>query len=215
MIEQVGNILENVLKTQFESHYTGEVVDVNDPNKQGRLKIRVRELYGQIPISHLPWAVPSPEFGGGYGYGSFWIPPIKSKVKIRLSRGHPWFPEWYGTHWFKGETPNESQVLPPDNHVLKTPSGHLVDISDVDGDNYIRIRDSSEKNFIIINTEDGSIRIKSDGDLNIASGGDISIQADGSIHMKAVSGSINEDGVTIQLNSGTSQPKAPEDDVGP
>ena len=204
-MERVEDILDSVLKTQFEMYYVGTVVNDEDPEKLGRLKVRVPELYGNIPVKHLPWATPSPEFGGGGDYGSFWIPPKESKVKICLKREHPWFPEWYGTHWFKGEPPTEAQVLPPRNHVIKTPRGNIIDIHDVN--EYIRIM-TRTGSYLIFDINDGSLNIKALGNLNVRSLGNMSFIADGSMNFQS-SGGTNLDGSTIHLNSRRSTPEAP------
>ena len=208
---KLHEIFDSIIKTNFEMHYDGTVVDDEDPDKLGRLRVRIPELYGNIPVEHIPWATPSLTFGGGGdgdgNYGSFWIPPKKSKVHIRLRRGHPWFPEWYGVHWFKGEPPEESQILPPRNHVFKTPKQHLIDLHD--DVEYIRIKDF-KGNFIIINTKENTIDVKSNGDMNFEARGDISFRAGGTFHLKA-GATINEDAGQIHLNSGRARPKSPKD----
>lgn len=141
----------------LDREYIGTVEDHSDPLGLGRLRIRIPEIYGDIPKDHLPWANPSASFGGGKGFGMFMIPTPGSKVRVRLFRGHPWTPEWIGTHWFQNEPPKESQISPPHNYLIKTPKGHLIDLHD--DKPYVRIRDS-KGNFIILNTEKSDLEIK-------------------------------------------------------
>lgn len=142
--------------------FLGTVENNEDPLKIGRLQIRIPEIYGDIPKEHLPWASPSIGFGGGKGYGIFMIPALGSKVRVNLFRGHPWTPEWIGTHWFQGESPKEGQITPPVNYLIKTPKGLLFDMHD--DRPYIRIKDT-HGNFIIINTEKDNIEIYVGKDL--------------------------------------------------
>lgn len=146
----------------LEREYIGVVEDHNDPLGTGRLRIRIPELYGDIPKDHLPWATPAAGFGGGQGYGVFMIPKPGAKMRVRLFRGHPWTPEWIGTHWFKDEPPAESQISPPHNYLIKTPKGHLIDMHD--DKPYIRIRDT-HGNYITLNTEKDDIEIYVGHDL--------------------------------------------------
>ena len=227
---------EGVRKKQtegIEKYYTGVVEDNEDPLQIGRLRVRVNELYGSIPTEQLPWCNPSAPWGGagagssryqeGTGYGFFFIPVPGSKVKVHLWRGHPWFPEWYGVHWFEGEAPDESKLTPPTNYVIKTPKKHLLDFNDTKP--YIRLKDFRD-NFIIIDTAEDRIMMYSNEDFQfqaenlveewagrgrrIKVGGNLDIDVDGTVNIRA-GGNVNIDaGNEIHLNSGLADPQLPE-----
>lgn len=225
---------KNVEKAEkgLERYYIGVVEDHADPLKLGRLRVRVPELYGSIPVEHLPWCNPSSPFGGagsgsdkyegGTGYGFFFIPVPGSKVKIHLWRGHPWFPEWYGTHWFQDEVPDEAQLTPPTNYVIKTPNKHLMDFNDTRP--YMRLKDF-QGNFIILDTSIDTVKLSANEDIQIRGGnfvdmigqrqiristtGNFDLQADGIINIRA-GGNVNIDaGGSVELNSGLAVPVAP------
>ena len=159
----------NKAHENIDREYIGTVENHDDPMKIGRLQVRVPELYGDIPKEHLPWANPSSGFGGGKGFGFFMIPTPGSKVRVRLFRGHPWTPEWIGTHWFEKEPPTESQISPPHNYLIKSPKGHLIDLHD--DKPYVRIRDM-HGNFVILNTEKDDLEIKVGNDSHQETGRD-------------------------------------------
>lgn len=220
------------LQKGIEKYYTGVVEDHEDPLGLGRLRVRIPELYGSIPKEHIPWANPCSPFGGagngspGYqeasGYGFFFIPVPGSKVKVRLWRGHPWFPEWYGTHWFRNETPDEAQLNPPHNYVLKTPKGNLMDFHD--DKPYMRLKDRGG-NFIVLDTATDTIgvfarenvrlqgltfldmrgelgiRMSTTADMDITIGGNLNIDAQGL---------VNINGAIINLNGPNAAPPLPE-----
>jgi hypothetical protein len=217
-----GEQFKSMISPQKQEYFVGTVEDNKDPDKIGRLKIRVVELYGSIPTSHIPWANPSSPFGGGNDYGFFMIPPVGAKVRIALWRGHPWFPEWYGTHWFRGEAPFEAALIPPNNFVIKTPEGHLIDLHD--GGPHIRIKDK-DGDYIILDTrkrelkifahsskfeqEGGSVHHSIGGSKNEEMSGSWSVFISGDVHIQA-GGAVNIDAAGgIYLNSGKANPTSP------
>ncbi len=90
-------------------NWIGEVVDNNDPEFQGRCRVRVFGKFDgtesddsskfTIPDEHLPWAFPSGSniFAGGSskGAGSLSIPKKGTRVKVRFSGGNIYAPEYF------------------------------------------------------------------------------------------------------------------------
>jgi hypothetical protein len=63
--------------------YLGAIVDINDPLKQGRAKVRVFGIFDDLEVEDIPWAEPgtaSEYFGGGKGGGAVSIPRIGTVV---------------------------------------------------------------------------------------------------------------------------------------
>jgi hypothetical protein len=63
--------------------YLGVIVDINDPQKQGRARVRVFGIFDDIPIEDLPWAEPGTAceyFGGGGGGGAVSVPRVGAVV---------------------------------------------------------------------------------------------------------------------------------------
>lgn len=218
----VKDKIDQAARPGLEAEYVGIVEDAEDPNMQGRLRVRVPELYGDVAAESLPWAQPQHGFGGGSDYGQFMIPPKGSKVLIKLWRGHSWFPVWQATHYFLKEAPEEARITPPDNYVLiKTPKKSLIDLHD--GNSYIRVKDSAG-NFIIIATKDNELRIHVNQDLLIEIGansdetvsqhkrisvlGNYDLSVQGNINIRA-SGIVAIDGSQVLINSGAASPEAP------
>jgi hypothetical protein len=96
--------------------FLGEVLDANDPDKEGRCKIKIFGLFnsedpviengkptGQVttvemPIEQIPWASPANGkfFAGGEtkGFGDISIPKIGTVVKVTFPTGDLYAPEW-------------------------------------------------------------------------------------------------------------------------
>ena len=226
-----ANDVKNSMDQKKQRHYVGTCVDNADPLQLGRIKVRVPEIYGEIPCDHLPWCNPASPFGGSEGenvdgpYGFFFIPMPGAKVRIVLWRNHPWFPIWTGIHWTEGQTPEESKLTPPTNYVLKTPKQHLMDFNDTESSSYMRLKDFRGNFFIIHTTEDNILaycqedyRVKvgnnhdetCEGNRRIRIVGNLDIDVDGEVNINA-GGNVNIDGADIHLNSGNANPAQPEE----
>jgi len=63
--------------------YLGVIVDINDPLKQGRAKVRVFGIFDDLEVEDIPWAEPgtaSEYFGGGKGGGAVSVPRLDAVV---------------------------------------------------------------------------------------------------------------------------------------
>jgi hypothetical protein len=63
--------------------YLGVIVDINDPLKQGRAKVRVFGIFDDLEVEDIPWAeagTASEYFGGGKGGGAVSIPRLDAVV---------------------------------------------------------------------------------------------------------------------------------------
>ena len=50
---------------EIDGSYTGKVVNNNDPDKEGKCRIRVYGVFGdEVPDDDLPWALPDFNFVG-------------------------------------------------------------------------------------------------------------------------------------------------------
>jgi len=84
--------------------YRGVVENVDDPEKAGRVRIRVMGIHSDNPkyveTKHLPWAIPATDLrmGGGLrNIGSYKVPDIGSHVFIFFEAGDHNFPVYFAT----------------------------------------------------------------------------------------------------------------------
>jgi len=98
MSDDIGEINKRN-EDYVDKAYLGTVEDANDPNKEGRCKIRVYGLHEDgISTEDLPWAYPkqkSTYFGQDGQAGSISIPKTDSVVAVKFDNGNIYSPEYF------------------------------------------------------------------------------------------------------------------------
>ena len=75
------------LKNQI---FVGVVEDNEDPQKIGRIKVRVMNVYEDIPKEDLPWATPWKDLNGNM----FILPEVGKVLSVVFDDGNPYKPEY-------------------------------------------------------------------------------------------------------------------------
>lgn len=143
-MQEILRILSELFKLGFEkfglyySCYMGFVEDNDDPEKYGRLKLKIPIVTGNNVFNY--WAWPKSNFSGN-GYGSQCIPKIGDMVMVEFEMGNPRKPVWNYGHFGKKDGQKEKpQALESiTNYWFKTPEGHLIELDDTQGSVEIRI----------------------------------------------------------------------------
>jgi uncharacterized protein involved in type VI secretion and phage assembly len=124
--------------------YRALVVDRNDPDQLGRLKLSVPSVFGDA-VTGWAWPV-SPYAGAGVGF--FFIPQVGDVVWVEFVEGELEHPIWSGGMWAKpekeSEIPAEAKESYPDTALIKMKSGTLVMLSDADGRVTVRAKNGCE-----------------------------------------------------------------------
>jgi len=139
MDEQLLRTVER-LNQKHWGKYRGVVVDRDDPEQLGRLKLRVPSLLADAVTG---WAFPVAPYAGA-DLGFFFIPQVEDLVWVEFAEGELEHPLWTGCAWAKPggrtEIPKEAQSSYPDRQVLKSKSGNVIILSDSPGSEMITIR---------------------------------------------------------------------------
>jgi hypothetical protein len=66
--------------------HLGEIVDINDPLKQGRARIRVFGFFDELEIEDIPWAeqISGLSFSSARGNGNISIPRVGAVVNVQF-----------------------------------------------------------------------------------------------------------------------------------
>ena len=87
----------DLLRQKQWGKYRGIVVDRNDPEQLGRLKVRVPSL---SPMRSPAGRFPVPPYAGA-DLGTFFIPQVNDLVWIEFAEGELEHPLWTGCAWAK------------------------------------------------------------------------------------------------------------------
>lgn len=177
-------------ETKYISFYSGQVVDNNDPDKNGRCRIRVFGVYGEEIVNNsLPWALPDFDFIGSKK-GSFVVPPIDAIVKVYFDNGDIYLPR-YTTKVV--DLSNQSTLKDedyPDTMVLfETDEGDYLTMNRKNGT--FKFYHNSGNLIKMENNGDATLEIKNDfeqnidGNDNLNVGGDLTEDIDGDKKVKA------------------------------
>ncbi|MDF2177355.1 phage baseplate assembly protein V [Aliiglaciecola sp. CAU 1673] len=122
---------------RYYGKYRGFVVDNQDPERRGRLKVVVPSVLGQQDSG---WALPCLPFGGLTNQGLFMIPEIEAQVWVEFEEGNVDHPIWVGVFWQQeSDIPEEAALDEPTTRIIRTPSGHVLQFDDASGEEQFRL----------------------------------------------------------------------------
>lgn len=152
---------------RYYGKYRGFVADNEDPEQRGRLRLKIPSVLGG-EISG--WALPCLPFGGLAKQGLFFVPEVDAQVWVEFEEGNLDFPIWTGVFWqAQGDAPEEGAKSPPTTRVIRTPSGHVLQFDDTEGEEQVRLHHPKDAEFLV--DPDGTVS------LTDASGGKLTLDA--------------------------------------
>lgn len=164
-------------KINYNAIYRGIVVDTKDPQRLGRVRVRVPSLHGVNPNldsfyikdNSLPWATPAIMFASGNDMGNFTIPEKGTRVFISFECDDRTKPLYFGgipckigqakeyndqSNVFGGQHQfvytndlNRDMKTYSERVIYKSFKGATIIIDDYDGKEYIKIIDQSGQVF--------------------------------------------------------------------
>lgn len=116
--------------------WPGTVVNTEDPDKAGRIRVRVDQVYGavdedeKIEDGDLPWARANFPVTGNKS-GEFHVPPVGASVTVTFWGGSGEKPIWHGG-WFTPDTvpdlAKSSYDPTPKTRIVRTDNGHVFEM---------------------------------------------------------------------------------------
>ncbi|SET51670.1 hypothetical protein SAMN05216326_13216 [Nitrosomonas marina] len=206
-LEQTVASIMQKMERQFYGKYRGFVVENEDPEQLGRLRVRVPSVLGNDVVTG--WALPCLPFGGNVNQGMFFIPEVDAGVWIEFEEGDLECPIWAGTFWSKpggeseipktnGADGTEQDIQKqPTRKIIKTLKGHSIQIEDKDDEEMILINEAINGHVIKLDKEGVII---TDG----ANGNAMIMDKDGTIIEDANGNKVIMEGssITVEESSG-------------
>ncbi len=146
------------------------VTDNMDPQKRGRLKLRIPSV---LADQDSDWALPCLPYGGADQQGIFMVPEIDAQVWVEFEEGDISRPIWVGTFWQQeSDTPEDAAKEEPTTRLIQTKSGHILQFDDEEGEEQFRLFHLADaeiiidKNGTISLTDASSARLNLDAENN-------------------------------------------------
>jgi len=142
---------------KYYSSYRGFVIDNEDPEGYGRVKLRVPQVFGTNTLHYWAW---QKGCFSGKGFGTQCIPPIGSMVFVEFEFGDTKKPIWTYGHFGRNDdgTPEKDEDLKGTKKFwFKTPGGLKVILDDENGDMTLKTEGENE---VIMSDTDKVIRVK-------------------------------------------------------
>lgn len=212
--QQVFNTYEKQEQSDI-GKWTGKVIDNDDPEKLGRVKIVVFGYYDELPESALPWAIPDLGYVGGTN-GNFIIPEVGTFVRGYFDQGDIQKPIYDGVAFtemtskniLKNQLINKTEDYPNKMVLMETDQGDYMTMNRANGE--MELQHRTGLNITI--GADGSITINTGsnysnlaggvGNVTINTDGNTEINSTGNINIKAERGSVNIDSTLADINLG-------------
>ena len=174
-IERIVADLSQRTERRWDAKYRGIVVDNADPDKLGRLRLKVASVTGEDV--ETDWADACVPYGGSADQGMLFIPEIGSGVWVEYEEGFADRPVWVGTFWSKpsgeSELPQVDGAIPdpPTTKLVKTAKGHMLAFEDKDDQESINLVDGVNGNtvtmdsdgIVITDANDNTVTMTKDG----------------------------------------------------
>jgi phage protein D/phage baseplate assembly protein gpV len=177
----------------------GIVTDNQDPENQGRVKVKFPSLSGEHASN---WArVSAP--GGGPDRGFEFLPEVNDEVLVGFELGDVHYPYVLGGLWNGRDEPPKSsnQAIKGGKvvqRIIRSRTGHIIMLDDDESGGGITIEDKNG-NKIFLDAQKNDLTIQVQGNINVKADRNIKIEAGGTLDIQAAA-TVTVKGASIRLN---------------
>jgi len=193
----------------------GIVTGVDDPLRQGRVKLR----FPWLAEDYESWWVRVAQLGAGPDRGAVWLPEVNDEVLVAFEHGDTRSPFVVGSLWNGVDTPplGDDLVDGATGAVRRrgfvSRAGHRLVFLDDDAKSGIAMLAGDDSLKLSLNVSDTTIKVASDGSVEISgsrsvqisSDGSISIHAQQSLELKGDAGVTVDGGPSVKVSGGVVQ----------
>jgi len=181
----------------------GIVMEVMDPEKEGRIKIRIPRFDEETIFEYCPVR----QFYAGNGYGAFFVPEAGDHVLVAFVQGDMRLPIVLGGLYSEKDKPPSDRQKDKDQKMIRTKAGHELLFDDSEQERRIRIT-TAAKHVLDLDDKDKKALIKTTGGHQLVlddAAGTITVKTSGgqSMVLDGHSGTVTITGATIVLEGST------------
>jgi uncharacterized protein involved in type VI secretion and phage assembly len=156
-----------------------EVIDVADPQRLGRVRVRYHWPVAKPTSAETDWVRVLTPYAGD-GKGQLFTPEVGSQVLMHYQQQRPEQPLVLG-NLFHAQNKQSAKYTNPENNLkgMQTAGGNKFVMSDTQGQQKILISNSNNKGTAIAIgfNGDGSVSITSNGPISLTAGGNITLDS--------------------------------------
>ncbi len=158
--------------------YPAIVTDVQDPDNQGRVQIKLPFVEESDGGSALAWARLATMMAGG-DRGTWFIPEVDDEVLVAFTAGDPRRPVVIGALWNGVDAPPETMDSANNVRSVTSRSGHKLTFDDTAGAEKVELKTKGGHTFTLDDAAGGTVT------LSHSNGATIKIDAVGNIEITA------------------------------
>lgn len=158
--------------------YPALVTDVQDPDNQGRVQVKLPFVEESDGGSALAWARLATMMAGG-DRGTWFIPEVNDEVLVAFTAGDPRRPVVIGALWNGVDAPPETMDSANNVRSVTSRSGHKLTFDDTAGAEKVELKTKGGHTFTLDDAAGGTVT------LTHSNGATIKIDAVGNIEITA------------------------------
>jgi len=206
-----GDILTDNDYPEFNHHWTGKVIDNDDPLRMGRVKIKIFGYYDDIAEDAIPWALPESSYVGSKN-GALIIPDNNSILRGYFDNGDDQKPIYTAvapsvSNYTTSKTITDTLLNYPNLMTLLTiENGGYVTVNKQNGE--VTIQHRAGTKIVIDSTGSISITTSRLPTTGNTSDGNVTINLDGAFNLNTDRGAINLNAKMSNINISASKDSA-------
>lgn len=177
--------------------YVGRVIDIQDPEGLGRVRVAIPSLSELGHISET-WARLATLFAGN-DRGSWFVPDVKDEILVAFEAGDPRYPFVVGSLWNDSDRPPASvdPARPNERKVIRSRDGLQISLVDHQGQAHVVI-ETPDGQKIVLRDGPGSIEVAdSNGNTVKLESSGVTIEAAAKVTIRAAQVQVSAGMITI------------------
>ncbi len=169
--------------------YPALVTDVQDPDNQGRVQIKLPFVEESDGSSALAWARLATMMAGA-DRGTWFIPEVNDEVLVAFTAGDPRRPVVIGALWNGVDNPPETMDSANNVRSVTSRSGHKLTFDDTAGAEKVEIKTNGGHTFTLDDAAGGTVTLahSNGATIKIDAAGNIEITANVKVKINAPAG---------------------------